>query len=116
VFALGIITGYADNTFGGDKIVNRGQACVIIYRMVSTPILGLLETAIPEILETLNRLSQSPLRRLQLSLKLEPLQTASPPLKKMCLQSPRNCLKNILLEHHGALQIDRAQPAQPHKI
>jgi len=34
VFALGIITGYADNSFNGDKNMNRGQGCVVIYRMI----------------------------------------------------------------------------------
>lgn len=33
VFALGIITGYSNGTFGGDNIMNRGQGCVVIYRM-----------------------------------------------------------------------------------
>ena len=33
VFALGIITGYADGSFSGSKSMNRGQAAVIIYRM-----------------------------------------------------------------------------------
>jgi len=34
VFALGIITGYADGSFSGDKTMNRGQGCVVIYRML----------------------------------------------------------------------------------
>ncbi len=34
VFALGIITGYADGSFGGGKAMNRGQGCVVIYRML----------------------------------------------------------------------------------
>ena len=34
VFALGIITGYSDGTFGGAKNMNRGQGCVVIYRMM----------------------------------------------------------------------------------
>lgn len=34
VYALGIITGYADGSFNGDGIMNRGQACVVIYRMM----------------------------------------------------------------------------------
>ena len=34
VFALGIITGYPDGTFGGAKVMNRGQGCVVIYRMM----------------------------------------------------------------------------------
>ena len=34
VFALGIITGYSDGSFGGAKAMNRGQACVVIYRMM----------------------------------------------------------------------------------
>lgn len=33
VFALGIITGYADGSFGGDKTMNRGQGCAVIGRM-----------------------------------------------------------------------------------
>ena len=33
VFALGIITGYSNGTFGGNNIMNRGQGCVVIYRM-----------------------------------------------------------------------------------
>ena len=33
VFALGIITGYSDGAFGGDNVMNRGQGCVVIYRM-----------------------------------------------------------------------------------
>lgn len=33
VFALGIITGYSDGTFGGNNVMNRGQGCVVIYRM-----------------------------------------------------------------------------------
>lgn len=34
VFALGIITGYANGTFGGSNVMNRGQGCVVIYRMM----------------------------------------------------------------------------------
>ena len=34
VYALGIITGYADGSFNGDGIMNRGQAAVVIYRMM----------------------------------------------------------------------------------
>lgn len=34
VFALGIITGYSDGTFGGERVMNRGQGCVVIYRMM----------------------------------------------------------------------------------
>lgn len=34
VFALGIITGYSDDTFGGERVMNRGQGCVVIYRMM----------------------------------------------------------------------------------
>lgn len=33
VFALGIITGYSNGTFGGNNAMNRGQGCVVIYRM-----------------------------------------------------------------------------------
>lgn len=33
VFALGIITGYSDGTYSGQNIMNRGQGCVVIYRM-----------------------------------------------------------------------------------
>lgn len=33
VFALSIITGYSDGTFGGNNAMNRGQGCVVIYRM-----------------------------------------------------------------------------------
>lgn len=32
VCALGIMGGYPDGTFGGEKIVNRGQACAVIER------------------------------------------------------------------------------------
>lgn len=35
VFALGIITGYANGTFGGSNVMNRGQGCVVIYRMMN---------------------------------------------------------------------------------
>ena len=35
VFALGIITGYANGTFGGNNIMNRGQGCTVIYRMMN---------------------------------------------------------------------------------
>ncbi|WP_295765154.1 S-layer homology domain-containing protein [uncultured Oscillibacter sp.] len=34
VYALGIIGGYANGTFGGNVTMNRGQAAVVIYRMV----------------------------------------------------------------------------------
>ena len=34
VYALGIITGYADGSFGGTVTMNRGQAAVVIYRMM----------------------------------------------------------------------------------
>jgi len=34
VYALGIITGYADGSFNGDGVMNRGQAAVVIYRMM----------------------------------------------------------------------------------
>lgn len=34
VYALGIITGYADGSFNGEGIMNRGQACVVINRLV----------------------------------------------------------------------------------
>ena len=34
VYALGIITGYADGSFHGDGVMNRGQAAVVIYRMM----------------------------------------------------------------------------------
>lgn len=33
VYALGIITGYSDGAFHGHDIMNRGQGCVVIYRM-----------------------------------------------------------------------------------
>lgn len=33
VFALGVINGYADGSFGGEKVMNRGQGCVVIHRM-----------------------------------------------------------------------------------
>lgn len=33
VFALGIITGYADGSFSGSRTMTRGQAAVVIYRM-----------------------------------------------------------------------------------
>lgn len=33
VFALGIITGYSNGAFNGDNLMNRGQGCVVIYRM-----------------------------------------------------------------------------------
>ncbi len=33
VYALGIIGGYSDGTFGGEVTMNRGQAAVVIYRM-----------------------------------------------------------------------------------
>lgn len=32
ICALGIMSGYPDGTFGGDKLVNRGQACAVIQR------------------------------------------------------------------------------------
>lgn len=50
VFALGIITGYSDGTFKPLETMNRGQGCVVIYRMaqytptVSSPV----TTAQPE--------------------------------------------------------------------
>ena len=34
VYALGIITGYSNGTFGGNNVMNRGQGCVVIYRMM----------------------------------------------------------------------------------
>ena len=34
VYALGIITGYADGSFSGEVTMNRGQAAVVIYRMM----------------------------------------------------------------------------------
>lgn len=34
VYALGIITGYADGSFNGEGIMNRGQACVVINRLI----------------------------------------------------------------------------------
>ncbi len=34
VYALGIIGGYSDGSFNGDGIMNRGQAAVVIYRMM----------------------------------------------------------------------------------
>jgi len=34
VFSLKIINGYPDGSFGGEKIMNRGQSCVTIYRMM----------------------------------------------------------------------------------
>lgn len=34
VYALGIIGGYSDGTFGGTVTMNRGQAAVVIYRMM----------------------------------------------------------------------------------
>lgn len=33
VYALGMIGGYSDGTFGGDGIMNREQAAVVIYRL-----------------------------------------------------------------------------------
>lgn len=36
VYALGMITGYANGTFGGDGIMNRGQAAVVIYRLAQS--------------------------------------------------------------------------------
>lgn len=33
VYALGMIGGYADGTFGGEVTMNRGQAAVVIYRL-----------------------------------------------------------------------------------
>ena len=33
VYALGIIGGYSDGTFSGTVTMNRGQGCVVIYRM-----------------------------------------------------------------------------------
>lgn len=32
-FALGLITGYSDGTFGGDKTMNRAQGCIVIDRL-----------------------------------------------------------------------------------
>lgn len=34
VFALGIITGYSNGAFNGNNVMNRGQGCVVIYRMM----------------------------------------------------------------------------------
>lgn len=34
VYALGIITGYSDGSFNGEGSMTRGQACVVIYRMM----------------------------------------------------------------------------------
>ena len=34
VYALGVIGGYADGSFNGDGVMNRGQAAVVIYRMM----------------------------------------------------------------------------------
>ncbi len=34
VYALGIITGYSDGSFSGEVTMNRGQAAVVIYRMM----------------------------------------------------------------------------------
>jgi len=34
VYALGIITGYADGSFNGNANMNRGQGCIVIYRML----------------------------------------------------------------------------------
>lgn len=34
VYALGIIGGYSDGTFGGEVTMNRGQAAFVIYRMM----------------------------------------------------------------------------------
>ena len=34
VYALGMIGGYSDGTFGGDGVMNRGQAAAVIYRMM----------------------------------------------------------------------------------
>lgn len=34
VYALGIITGYADGSFNGNGIMTRGAACIVIYRMM----------------------------------------------------------------------------------
>lgn len=33
VFALGVINGYSDGSFGGERVMNRGQGCVVIHRM-----------------------------------------------------------------------------------
>ena len=35
VYALGLITGFSDGTFGGDKYMNRAQGCVVIGRLES---------------------------------------------------------------------------------
>lgn len=32
-FALGLITGYSDGTFGGEKTMNRAQGCIVIHRL-----------------------------------------------------------------------------------
>ena len=34
VYALGMIGGYSDGTFGGEGVMNRGQAAAVIYRMI----------------------------------------------------------------------------------
>ena len=34
VYALGVIGGYSDGSFNGDGVMNRGQAAVVIYRMM----------------------------------------------------------------------------------
>lgn len=34
VFTLGVVTGYADGSFGGETLMNRGQAAAVIYRML----------------------------------------------------------------------------------
>lgn len=34
VFTLGVVTGYADGSFGGETLMNRGQAAAVIYRMM----------------------------------------------------------------------------------
>lgn len=33
-YAAGILTGLSDGTFGGEKTMNRAQACAVIYRML----------------------------------------------------------------------------------
>lgn len=34
-YAAGILTGLSDGTFGGEKTMNRAQACTVIYRMLA---------------------------------------------------------------------------------
>ncbi len=41
VYALGIITGYSNGTFGGTNTMNRGQAAIVIQRMAQyAPVKG----------------------------------------------------------------------------